>query len=263
MELRPSAPLSLGIVTSILLGLCATIFVYFFSDTPLGFWPTASILLFLVLALLAQVLLERWSFITGFLIGLGSFLFAWRVAGQLGVYTVAYPLLAGFVLYVMQFVHVARHNLASDPDAGRMPISAWGLTFIRLYIGFDLVPHAAEKLFSGAASHQASVNSFAALGVSSPDLVVWIGGLCEFGIVVGLGLGLLSRIGSVGAALYFLVATIMGGHFSGGFMWDGPGWEYSALMISVFLCFAVVGPGRFSLDGVLFGQRRIFGLPVA
>lgn len=263
MDLQRSAALSFGIVASILLGMGTTLYVFVFRDAQLGAWPTLSILLFLVLALLAKGLLERWNFIVGFLVGLGSFLFAWRVAGQLGIYTIAYPLLPGFVFYVMQFVAAARHNLRAVHGADRMPESAWGLTFIRLYVGFDLVPHATEKLFVGAASHQAAVSSFASLGVSNPDLVVWIGGLCEFAIVIGLGLGFLSRIGAVGAALYFLIATIIGGHFAAGFIWDGPGWEYSALMISVFLCFAVVGPGRFSVDGVLFGQRRVFGVRIA
>lgn len=263
MQLRANTALSIGIVISIVLGMGATLYVTLFGSAQLGPWPTTSILLFLVLALFAQGLLERRNFILGFLVGLGSFLFAWRVAGQLGVYTIAYPLLPGFVFYVLQFVVVARNNLTSVHGADRMPVSAWGLTFVRIYVGFDLVPHATEKLFTGAAAHQGAVSSFASLGVSDPDFVVWVAGLCEFGIVVGLGLGFLSRIGSAGAALYFLIATILGGHFSGGFIWDGPGWEYSALMISIFLCFAMVGPGRFSVDGVLFGQRRVFGIQIA
>lgn len=192
-----------------------------------------------------------------------GFLFAWRIVGQLEVNAVAWIMLPGFLCYLSQFVIVAVRSRATGQGADFMPGSAWALTFVRLYIGYDLVAHATEKLFAGAASHQADVAAFEAMKAPMPDFLVWIGGFCEFGIVVALGLGFISRIGSVGAILYFLIATLMGGHFLNGFIWANQGWEYSALMMALFLCYAIVGPGRFSLDAVLFGRRPFWGVSKA
>jgi putative oxidoreductase len=134
-----------------------------------------------------------------------------------------------------------------------MSVSSWHLTFIRIYIGFDLVPHCTEKLFAGPASRLDDVKAFAGMGLSYPEFFVILGGFCELGIVIGMGLGLLTRLAAPCAALYYLIATLIGGHFLNGFIWAnaGGGWEYPVLMMALFLSFMPRGAGPFSLDGVL------------
>jgi putative oxidoreductase len=90
-------------------------------------------------------------------------------------------------------------------------------------------------------------------GVASPAAFVLVGGLCEGAIAVGLGMGFLTRWAGACGALYFLLASMIGGHFSKGFTWNqnNGGWEYPMLMLVLYLSFTVSGGGPFSVDGVL------------
>tara|TARA_B110000503_G_scaffold50909_1_gene82355 strand:- start:67719 stop:67964 length:246 start_codon:yes stop_codon:yes gene_type:complete len=74
----------------------------------------------------------------------------------------------------------------------------------------------------------------------------------------GIGLGFLPRLTGACAAMYFLIATYLGGHFGNGFIWasEGGGWEYPALMIALFLVFTAIGATRFSLDGMMRNVGR-------
>ena len=141
-----------------------------------------------------------------------------------------------------------------------MTLADWHLTFIRLYIGLDFVPHFTEKLFVGAGPRMDDVKAFEQLGTPAPDALVWLAGLCELGAAIGVGLDLLTRLACIGTTLYLLIATLMGGHFALGFIWAslGGGWEHPVLWIVLILSFCYTGAGAFSIDGVL---RRHFKLP--
>ena len=182
-------------------------------------------------------------------------LFGWRVAGLNGVDVVSYPLLLAFIAFVLQFFDAMRADLAHAAKR-LMTTAEWQLAFIRIYIGFDLVPHATEKLFAGPNSFDADVKAFTGFGLPMPEFFVILGGLCELGITIGIGLGLLTRLAGYCAALYYLICTLIGGHFFNGFIWANPGggWEYPVLMMALFLSYAVRGGGLFSLDGVIAGK---------
>jgi putative oxidoreductase len=184
-------------------------------------------------------------------------LIGWRVAAVHELDIVTFPLLAAFVAFLVQFMDCVRVDRASENPA--MSVADWHLAFLRMYVGFDLVPHFTEKLFAGSSSFDADVAAFASFGLPAPVFFVILGGLCEFGIMIGFGLGLFTRLAGLGATLYYLIATISGGHFTKGFIWADPGggWEYPVLMMVIFLSFSFAGSGRFSLDGVLIGARRM------
>lgn len=213
------------------------------------FWLGLSIILSLVVV-------PR-NFVIGFLSGLAAMLIGWRIAGIYGVGLVTYPLLAAFLAFSAQFIDCIRRDYRSPEP--KLTLPEWQLTFLRIYIGFDLVPHFTEKLFAGIPSFEADVSKFAGFGMSSPDMFVLVGGLCEFGIMVGFGLGLFTRLAGLCATLYFLIATIIGGHFLNGFIWasSGGGWEYSALTMAVFMSYVLLGSGRFSFDGELIATGRL------
>ena len=187
------------------------------------------------------------NFTAGFLTGLGAMLVGWRIAGLDGVDLVAWALLPAFIAFVVQFFDCARINL------GSIGIVGWQLTFIRIYIGFDMVPHFTEKLFAGPTSFDGDLQDFSGFGLPLPSAWVVIAGFCELGTAIGIGLGLLTRLAGVCAALYFFIATVIGGHFFNGFIWasTGGGWEYPVLMMVLFLSYATTGAGPFSLDRVL------------
>ncbi len=138
-------------------------------------------------------------------------------------------------------------------------ISCHKLTFIRLYIAFDMIPHFTEKLFAGPVPFHEDAMILARYGMSPPELFVLAGGLCELAVAIGLGLGILTRVAGIGAAIYFLVTSMIGNHFGRGFIWNlnGGGWEYPLLMLCLFLSFAVTGGGRFSIDYLAAGCKRL------
>jgi putative oxidoreductase len=206
--------------------------------------------LWLALSVACSVLLTPRSFTAGFLTGLLAMLIGWRVAGLNSVDIVSDPLIFAFIAFVLQFFECMRADLGGPKSM--MTGAEWHLTFIRVYVGFDLVPHTTEKLFAGPSSFDADVKAFAGFGLPMPEFFVILGGLCEIGIAIGIGLGVLTRLAGVCSALYFLIATLIGGHFLNGFIWanSGGGWEYPVLMMALFLSFAVRGAGPFSLDYV-------------
>ena len=209
-------------------------------------------LAWLAVSVLASFLLAPRHFVPGFLIGLLSMLVGWRIAGFYGVAVVWMPLLAAFLVFLWQFFDCLRADEARG-HGHTLDMREWQLTLLRIYVGFDMVPHFTEKLFAGPGPFNEDVKAFAAFGLPWPEGLVIIGGLCELGIAVGIGAGVLTRLAAIGGTVYFLIATIIGGHFTLGFIWASPGggWEYPVLMMVAFMSFAYRGAGRFSVDGAL------------
>ncbi|MEC8882832.1 MAG: DoxX family protein [Pseudomonadota bacterium] len=126
----------------------------------------------------------------------------------------------------------------------------WHVLTVRVMIGCVFIPHFCEKLFTGETFRQVDVLAFTELGVPMPYLVVIIAGLCEFFGSIAITCGFLTRLSALCTALYLIIATYLGGHFSAGYIWvsEGGGWEYPVLWFALILCFAVFGPGYFSID---------------
>lgn len=214
----------------------------------------------LVLSTMLILVVTPRNFVVGYLSGLLSMLVGWRIAASYGIPAVELPLFLAFAAFVLQFFDCAR-AYGADRKRPAINADAWHLVFLRIYIGFDMVPHFTEKLFSGPGPFMEDVKAFAAFGLPWPEVFVLVGGLCELGIAIGIGMGLFTRFAAVCATLYFMIATVIGGHFGLGFIWASPGggWEYPVLMMVLFLGFAHAGGGHFSLDRVL-AERRDQGL---
>lgn len=191
------------------------------------------------------------EFVTGYLFSLFCMMIAWRISGIYDVVLITYPLFFSFLFMLSNFVYCAWDNIKNPANyLHKLSIEQWQLVFIRLYIGYDFIPHFTEKLFAGSLPRMQDVNAFMYLGVPHAEFFVWLAGLCEFGAAIALSLGLLMRIGAVGAAIYLMIATYLGHHFSLGFIWAGPGggWEFATMWIILILCFAVTGAHEFSVD---------------
>ena len=245
------SPLLTGGLTA--LGLVAAIFAAV--TLPDKSFPVAAkffTIAWLAVSVAVTLIVTPRNFTAGFLGGLFAMLVGWRIAGLLGVNGVSISLVPAFLAFVLQFLDCVRDDLRRGAEA-LLDAAEWRLAFIRLYIGFDLVPHFTEKLFAGPAPFQGDVEAFAGFGLPAPAAFVLLGGLCEFAASVGIGMGVLMRLAASGAILYFLIATLIGGHFLLGFIWAsaGGGWEYPLLMMVLFLTFAVGGGGAFSLDRAL------------
>ena len=116
-----------------------------------------------------------------------------------------------------------------------------------------MIPHFCEKLFAGSAVREIGVAYFTSVHTPYPLFFVLLAGLIEFLGGLALSCGILTRVTSAGLCTYFLIASIIGGHFNNGFIWASPsgGWEYPALCAALFLSFFVKGAGLFSIDGFL------------
>jgi putative oxidoreductase len=191
------------------------------------------------------------EFVTGFLISLFSSMVAWRIAAIYDISFMTIPLTIAFLFFLGNFIYCAMMNIQYPQQyLHKVSLAEWQLTFVRLYIGLNFIPHFTEKLFAGSIPHMNDVNAFISLGISNADRLVWLAGLCEFGAAIALTMGLLMRIGAIGGALYLLIATYLGHHFSLGFIWAGPGggWEFCAMWMVLILSFALTGYHAFSLD---------------
>ncbi len=58
-----------------------------------------------------------------------------------------------------------------------------------------------------------------------------IAGIVEFAGALSIWCGILTRLGAICLAIYLMVATYLGHHFTNGFIWASPGggWEYPVL----------------------------------
>lgn len=234
-----------GAVCAIALALIA--FGHFILVTPVyfhhNFWLTSSLAVWLVLLLLSLSMLMKFP-TAGILASGLSVIAVLRISGLYDYYSLSiFATLILFVIFTL-FLAYARDKMDKWLTA---------MTFIRMYIGFDFMAHATEKLFAGPGPYLGDVQAFIDLHAPMPHTFVMLAGLCEFGAAIAIGLGLFTRLGSICAAIYLLVATLMGGHFGLGFIWAnaGGGWEYPALWMAFVLVFAVTGAGPFSMDYLL------------
>ena len=199
------------------------------------------------------VALERKNYSVFFLLSTFTLVTAWRLSALAGYDNVTYIYLGALFIILFQFAKTAWNDVHAPYANRHLNPFSWQVTFIRLYIGCDLVPHFCEKLFAGSAVRAADLAYFASVNTPNPFFFVILAGLIEFFGGLALSCGFLTRTASVGLCAYFLIASVIGNHFNNGFIWASPagGWEYPTLCAALFLSFFLKGAGLFSWDGTL------------
>lgn len=255
-------------VSIALIGMFLSLILLAFTNHNLPINPTFFIVLLSLIGIIALSMMYRYICIP-FLFAAFSVLSVLRILGLYKCFAAMAPLVMSLLCLVILFLYIAYHDVKRRPIILRgvpqrmfaMSAYEWHLSFIRIYVGFDLIAHCTEKLFAGRIPFQADVNAFMHLNVVDPTFFVRLAGLCELAGVISLGLGLLTRVGALGTSLYLIVATLMGHHFLKGFIWalPGGGWEYPVMWSVFILSYAVLGADEFSIDGVL---DRNFNLPI-
>ncbi len=130
-------------------------------------------------------------------------------------------------------------------------IASVGLMVLRIVAGAAFMFHGWGKIQNpmGWAGPESGIPGFFQL----------LAALSEFGGGLAWVLGLLTPLASLGIACTMLVATHMhmitrGDPFVS--MSGGPSYELAMLFLSMAILFLTAGPGKFSVDAKIFGERR-------
>lgn len=128
----------------------------------------------------------------------------------------------------------------------------FGLLVLRVVTGFIFIMHGWQKFDQGM---PATTEGFTAMGVFLPEVMApFISGLELIG-GIALVLGLLSRPIAV-----LLVANMIGAlflvHAPNGFFAEAGGYEFVLALAAMSATVALAGPGKFSVDGLLFGRSK-------
>jgi putative oxidoreductase len=143
-----------------------------------------------------------------------------------------------------------------------------GLLLLRIALGVIMAAHGAQKAFGmfGGPGPEGVVAMVGGMGFKPPVVWAWLLIAAELGGGVGLVLGFLTPLCALGIIISQLVAVFMV-HGPHGFFLGGagpvPGFEYNLALLGAAFCLLFTGPGRISLDYLLFGRRRAVNVEAA
>jgi putative oxidoreductase len=133
------------------------------------------------------------------------------------------------------------------------PARDLALLVARVAVGIVFLAHGWQKLNTFGVDGTSA--AFAQMGVPLPTASAWFAALVETlggaALIVGAAVplvGLLLIADMAGAYLF-----VHAGH---GLFLDKNGYEFVLTLAAASLVFAVVGPGRYSVDALLAGRRR-------
>jgi putative oxidoreductase len=128
-----------------------------------------------------------------------------------------------------------------------------GLLIIRLVIGLLFAAHGAQKLFGwfGGYGLKGTGGWMESLGLKPGVAMALMAGLSELlgGLLFALGfLTPLAALLIAGA----MVMAIVKVHLPNGLWSTANGYEYNLVLLTVAIGIALIGPGRYALDALLF-----------
>lgn len=128
----------------------------------------------------------------------------------------------------------------------RNALQIGALTILRVIAGIIMVVHGWSKL----TAIEATQESFANMGIPSPEITVWLALAGEFLGGLGLIVGFLTPLAAAGV-LAVMIGAIFTVHLGNGLMAQNNGFEYPMLIAAVagFLIFRGAGP--VSVDAII------------
>ena len=135
-------------------------------------------------------------------------------------------------------------------------IGGWGalaLLLVRLVMGFAFILHGWPKI-------QNPLGWMNAMGGSSvPSFLQAVAAVAEFGGGIALILGLLTPLAAFGLVCQMIGALVLA-HIPQGHPFvsqDGPSYELPLIYLVMSVMLIFLGPGKWSLDAVLFARRGV------
>jgi len=134
-------------------------------------------------------------------------------------------------------------QIVSQPTA-----ASTGLLFVRIVMGVAFILHGWGKI---QAPFSWMPNS------TIPGIFLFLAALSEFGGGIALLLGALTSLASIGLAFTMAVAVYFHAVvFGDPFVSQGGGsYELGMLYFALSIMFFLIGPGKFSVDKYLFGEK--------
>ena len=128
-----------------------------------------------------------------------------------------------------------------------------GLLILRLVLGLTLAAHGLNKFFGGGRI-PGTARWFESIGMKPGRFHATVAATTETAAGLGLAAGLLTPIPAAGFVSLMLVAawTV---HRPNGFFIVKEGWEYNLVLAACAVAVATLGPGRLSLDYLIFGPN--------
>ena len=128
-----------------------------------------------------------------------------------------------------------------------------GLLILRLVLGVTLALHGFNKFFGGGRI-PGTARWFESIGMKPGKFHATIAATTEVSAGLGLAAGLLTPIPAAGFVSLMLVAawTV---HRPNGFFIVKEGWEYNLVLAVSAVAVATIGPGKLSLDWLIFGKN--------
>ena len=126
-----------------------------------------------------------------------------------------------------------------------------GLLILRLVLGLTLAAHGYNKFFGGGRI-PGTARWFESIGMKYGTFQAVVAATTEISAGLGLAAGLLTPVPAAGFVALMLVAawTV---HRHNGFFIVKEGWEYNLILATAAVVVATLGPGRYSLDYLIFG----------
>ncbi|HWT49206.1 MAG TPA: DoxX family protein [Mycobacterium sp.] len=132
-----------------------------------------------------------------------------------------------------------------------------GLLVLRLVLGVTLALHGFNKFFGGGRI-PGTARWFESIGMKPGKFHATVAATTEVSAGLGLAAGLLTPIPAAGFVSLMLVAawTV---HRPNGFFIVKEGWEYNLVLAVSAVAVATIGPGKLSLDWLIFGKNWMDG----
>jgi len=130
-----------------------------------------------------------------------------------------------------------------------------GLLILRLVLGLTLAAHGYNKFFGGGRI-PGTAGWFESIGMKYGKFQAVVAASTEIAAGLGLAAGLLTPIPAAGfVALMFVAAWTV--HRKNGFFIVKEGWEYNLILATAAVAIATTGPGKYSLDHLIFGKHHV------
>ncbi|UZW65386.1 DoxX family protein [Priestia flexa] len=128
-----------------------------------------------------------------------------------------------------------------------------GLLLIRLVIGLSFIVHGAQKLFGWFGGHglKGTGGWFESIGMKPGARMTLIAGLSELVGGALFAVGFLTPLAALMIAGTMFIAIIKV-HGPNGYWATQNGYEYNLTLLVVAISIAIIGPGYYAIDALIF-----------